>query len=66
MSDTKDDDHQFVKAHVWPSMRNDYPQNVTVVLSVRNGTVIHTSRYRLSGAPQGLYRGKYGAILQLK
>ena len=53
MTDTKDDDHYFVKAHVWPSMRSDYPHNVTVVLSVCSGAVIYASCYPCKASALG-------------
>ena len=33
MTDTKSDDHYFVRAHVWPSMKSDLPHNVTITPS---------------------------------
>ena len=36
MMDTKTEEHYFLKAHVWPSMRNELPHNV----SVSSGAVI--------------------------
>ena len=35
-------EHYFLRAHVWPSIRNKLPHNV-VVLSVISGAVIHAS-----------------------
>ena len=29
--------------HVWPFMNTDFPDNVLVVLSVKNGAVVHAS-----------------------
>ena len=34
MMDNVNDEHYFLRAHVWPSMRNELPHNVVVVLSV--------------------------------
>ena len=42
MMDTKTEEH-FLKAHVWPSMRNELPQNVLIILSMSSGAVIHAS-----------------------
>ena len=42
MMDTKTEEH-FLKAHVWPSMRNELPHNVLTILSVSSGAVIHAS-----------------------
>ena len=41
ITDNKNDDYYFLRAHVWPSMRNDYPHNVTIVLSSISGAVVH-------------------------
>jgi len=43
MTDAKTDNHYFIRAHVWPSMRNELPHNVLVILSVNSGAVIHAS-----------------------
>ena len=43
MMDTKSDKHYFLRAHVWPSMRNELPHNVIIILSVTSGAVIHAS-----------------------
>ena len=43
MTDTKSDDHYFVRAHVWPSMKSDLPHNVTIILFLHSGAVIHAS-----------------------
>ena len=43
MMDTKTEEHYFPKAHVWPSMRNELPHNVLIILSVSSGAVIHPS-----------------------
>ena len=43
MTDTKTEEHYFLKVHVWPSMRNELPHNVLIILSVSSGAVIHTS-----------------------
>ena len=43
LMDNKTDQHYFFRGHVWPSMRNDLPHNVLIVLSVTSGTVIHAS-----------------------
>ena len=40
VNDTMDNvngEHYFLRAHVWPSMRNELPHNVVVVLSVISG-----------------------------
>ena len=41
--DKVNDEHYFLRAHVWPSMRNELPHNVVVVLLVISGAVIHAS-----------------------
>ena len=41
--DARSDEHYFARAHVWPSMRNDLPHNVLVILSKASGAVIHAS-----------------------
>lgn len=41
--DTASADHYFVRAHVWPSMRNKLPYNVTVVISANSGAILHAS-----------------------
>lgn len=41
--DAKSEEHYFLRAHVWPSMRTDLPHNVFVVLSNTSGAVIHGS-----------------------
>ena len=43
MMDTKTEEHYFLKAHVWPSMRNELPHNVLIILSVSSGAVIRIS-----------------------
>ena len=43
MMDTKTEEHYFLKTHVWPSMRNELPHNVLIILSVSSGAVIHAS-----------------------
>ena len=43
MMDTETEEHYFLKAHVWPSMRNELPHNVLIILSVSSGAVIHAS-----------------------
>ena len=43
MMDTKTEEHYFLKAHVWPSMKNELPHNVLIILSVSSGAVIHAS-----------------------
>ena len=43
MMDTKTEEHYLLKAHVWPSMRNELPHNVLIILSVSSGAVIHAS-----------------------
>ena len=40
MMDTVNDEHYFVQAHVWPSMKTHLMHNV-VVLSLNSGAVIH-------------------------
>lgn len=35
--DNVNDEHYFLRAHFWPSMRNELPHNVVVVLSVISG-----------------------------
>ena len=41
VTDNKSDDYYFLRAHVWHSMKNDYPHNVLVILSTKSGAVIH-------------------------
>ena len=41
--DTASGDHYFVRAHVWPSMRNELPHNVTVVISANSGAILYAS-----------------------
>lgn len=41
--DTASADHYLVRAHVWPSMRNELPHNVTVVISANSGAILHAS-----------------------
>ena len=43
MMDNLNNEHYFLRAHVWPSMRNELPHNVVVVLSVISRAVIHAS-----------------------
>ena len=43
MMDNASDEHYFVRAHVWPSMKTDLLLNVILVLSVNSGAVIHAS-----------------------
>ena len=43
MMDTKTEEHYFLKAHVWPSMRNELPHNVLIILPTSSGAVIHAS-----------------------
>ena len=43
MMDTVTAKHNFMRAHVWPSMRTELPHNVVVILSVKSGAVIHAS-----------------------
>ena len=43
MMETTTEEHYFLKAHVWPSMRNELPHNVLIILSVSSGAVIHAS-----------------------
>ena len=42
--DTVNAERNFVRAHVWSSMRTELPHNVIVVISVNSGTVLHASR----------------------
>ena len=39
MMDNVNDVHYFLRAHVWPSMQNELPHNVVVVLSVISGAL---------------------------
>ena len=41
--DTVNGERDFVRAHVWPSMRTELPHNVIVVISVNSGAVLHAS-----------------------
>ena len=43
LMDDKTDQHYFLRGHVWPSMRNNLPHNVLIVLSVTSGAVIYAS-----------------------
>ncbi|CAH3020708.1 unnamed protein product, partial [Porites evermanni] len=43
MMDTVNCERYFVRAHVWPSMRTEFPHNVVVVVSVNSGAVLHAS-----------------------
>ena len=43
LMDTVTAEHYLVRAHVKPSMKNELPHNVVVVLSVNSGAVIHAS-----------------------
>lgn len=43
MMDTVNCERCFVRAHVWPSMRTEFPHNVIVVISVNSGAVLHAS-----------------------
>ena len=39
--DTVNCERYFVRAHVWRSMRTEFPHNVIVVISVNSGAVLH-------------------------
>ena len=41
MIDTVNNEHYFVRAHVWPSMKTHLTHNVVVVLSLNSVAVIH-------------------------
>ena len=43
LTDTSTDEHYFIQAHVWPSMKCDLLDNVLIVLSVASGAVLHSS-----------------------
>ena len=43
ITDTKTNDCYYLKAHVWPSMKTDFPHNVLLILSIKSGAVIHAS-----------------------
>ena len=43
VSDNKTVKNYFIQAHVWPSMKNQLPHNVLVILSVHSGAVIYAS-----------------------
>ena len=43
VSDNKTVKNYFIRAHVWPSMKNQLPHNVLVILSVHGGAVIYAS-----------------------
>ena len=47
MMDTKTEEHYFLKAHVWPSMRNELPHNVLIILS---GQVVQSFTHHASPA----------------
>ena len=39
--DNRTSKHYFLRAHAYPSMRNELPHNVKVILSVTSGAMIH-------------------------
>jgi hypothetical protein len=43
LTDNRNDDYYFLRAHVWHSMSNDHPHNVLVILSTKSGAVIHAN-----------------------
>ena len=43
VTDNKTDEHYFVRAHVWPSMKTELPHNIEITLSRKSGAVIHAS-----------------------
>ncbi|XP_031556776.1 uncharacterized protein LOC116293487, partial [Actinia tenebrosa] len=43
VTDNKNSDYYFLRAHVWPSMKTDLPHNVLIILSIQSGAVIHAS-----------------------
>ena len=43
IQDNKNEQHYFILAHVHHSMKNEYPLNVSVVLSKASGFVVKTS-----------------------
>ena len=53
LMDNKTDQHYFLRGHVWPSMRNDLPHNVLIILSVTSGAVIHASSQQCKVAALG-------------
>ena len=40
VEDNRTQDHYFLRAHVWPSMRGDLPHNVSITISVHSGAVL--------------------------
>ena len=43
VEDNRTQNHYFVRAHVWPSMRGDLPHNVLITISVHSGAVLHAT-----------------------
>lgn len=43
ITDTANVEHYLVRAHIWPSMRTELPQDVVVIISVNSGAVLHAS-----------------------
>ena len=43
VSDNETVKNYLIRAHFWPSMKNELPHNVLVILSVHGGAVIHAS-----------------------
>ena len=43
VEDNRTQNHYFVRAHVWPSMRGELPHNVLITISVHSGAVLHAT-----------------------
>ena len=43
VEDNRTQEHYFVRAHVWPSMRGELPHNVLITISVQSGAVLHAT-----------------------
>ena len=65
MTDTKTNDYYHLKAHVWPSMKTDFPHNVLVILSVKSGPVIHASCDPCKASELGRFSHVVAVLLSL-
>lgn len=65
MTDTKSDDHYFVRAHVWPSMKSDLPHNVTIILFLHSCAVIHASCVSCKASELGRWSHVVAALLSI-
>lgn len=43
VEDNRKQNHYFLRAHVWPSMRGELPHNVLITISVHSGAVLHAT-----------------------